>query len=61
MHQVSNDIGCNVCGGTRVLVTLKKADEIDLVQAQRIYEESNSFRYTGRTFEVSHTTVQRGF
>jgi transposase-like protein len=50
---------CNEFGITRILDSLPKADQVDLAQVERSYQERNSFRSTARIFKVSHTTVQR--
>lgn len=48
---------CKTCGTCRVLVPKSKTAAIDKEAVLRTFEERNSYRSTGRIFNISHTTV----
>ena len=50
---------CKDCNVTKVLDYKQKGRTVDIEQVARTYIERNSFRSTGRIFEVSHVSVLR--
>lgn len=48
---------CKDCGTCRVLKPKHKTAQIDKEAVLRTFEERNSYRSTGRIFQISHTTV----
>lgn len=50
---------CKDCGVTRVLDSVQKSKQIEIAQVAQTYQERNSFRSTGRIFQVSHVTIQK--
>lgn len=50
---------CKDCNVTRVMDYKQKGRSVDVAQVARTYIERNSFRATGRIFEVSHVSVLR--
>ncbi len=50
---------CKDCGCCRVLISVKKTENIDLDALSKSYEERNSLRSIGRIFGVSHFTVYK--
>ena len=50
---------CKDCKVTRVLDYTQKSSTLNMDEVARTYIERNSFRATGRIFEVSHVSVLR--
>ena len=48
---------CKDCGVCRVLTPKHKTAHLDKDAVLRTFEERNSYRSTGRIFQISHTTV----
>lgn len=48
---------CKDCGVCRVLTPKSQASRVDKEAVFRTFEERNSYRSTGRIFNISHTTV----
>ena len=48
---------CKDCGVCRVLKPKCKTAQLDKEAVLRTFEERNSYRSTGRIFQISHTTV----
>lgn len=48
---------CKDCGACRVIEPKSKTALVDKEAVIRTFEENNSYRATGKMFNISHTTV----